>query len=195
MKVVAKIYRKINTDDKWKELLEKLRSEEYVVRENEKGIIIDLKEISYNGNGIIAYELSPLLKDATFLIDIREEGGAEDDSGNSMIVCAFSGVAIRPYYIRRKPRKGRDNAHFCVPKEVINIMGYNKRKEVTILHHEVKPLVEERMLILGTKTLFKEGLIQDLPYPLKRFSLAALAAIDKAQCKDCICIHYALSLY
>jgi hypothetical protein len=149
------------------------------------GIIVELPALNDPG----VYEVPMEVSDAVLYLDLTEHGGGRTNTGSGTVVCGLSGKALRPYYV---PRRGHlacnAHAYFCVPNAAVTVTGFRNGK-VKIEEHRIVRDGNNMTLIESTKLWYDE--LRMLPETFSRFRAAAQAAITKAKCYHCRCVHFA----
>lgn len=134
------------------------------------------------------YEIPVEVLDATFCIDLSENGGGMTNTGSGTIVCGLSGKALRPYYTP-KGYSNSDHAYFSVPSAVVTITGYRKDENIKIIEHRI--VLKDNSARIDSRKLWS-GEVEALPNLFSRFQAAAEAAAKKGNCYHCRCVHYAV---
>jgi hypothetical protein len=128
------------------------------------------------------------LSDANLYIEISESGGLSNKYSYSHIVCLGNGNKLRPYHIPGFKRPNEIHANFAIRSKVCTVECFD-HKYIKITEFTGNMLLDTRICYVSEVVLF-EGLQNDLPKELEKFSQAIIHAVIKANCPDCRHSHY-----
>jgi hypothetical protein len=164
-------------------LVDALSQDGIIAKPVKGGIIVELPAL----NDPDVYEVPVEVSDAVLYLDLTEHGGSRINAGSGTVVCGLSGKPLRPYYV---PRRGHlacnAHAYFCVPNAA-TVTGYRNGKVKIEEHRIVRD--GNMALIESTKLWYGEWMM--LPETFSRFRAVVQAAIIKAKCYHCQCVHFA----
>lgn len=152
-------------------------------------VIVDLRIFNNDGR---KYRYHVPLDGAILLIDCAESTSVVADESRkpvdvAVVVCGLtSGRRLRPYFV---PRDGSDRVHarFAIPGGVVSVAA-RKDGMVVIREHRI---IDRGATAWIEDNLLWGGKLEKLPGMYSHLRPAAEAAIEKANCAFCECVHWA----
>ncbi|MEI7498359.1 MAG: hypothetical protein WCK11_03695 [Candidatus Falkowbacteria bacterium] len=154
------------------------------------GLIIELRtEKKIQATDRDHYVLPELLKNARLFIDVVEWGGKSSENGCGTVVCGLRGSQLRPYYTSKESyvKPCGVHAHFAVPLTVVTVTC----SSVNVILIEVHKIYYTRTIAWIGSQIIWSGRFENIPQKHAQFRLAAEAAMAKANCPNCVCVHFA----
>ena len=146
-------------------------------------IDVDLPIAKNPETGIDWHVAPKTIGKVTFMLMASEEGGP--NTHEATVVCNLHG---HPYQIRQysAPIEESDKPFFAGTSNMVIVKATEER--IKIVRYDVSQ-VRRKAHIVESSPAF-EGRFVDLPVDLKRFSQAALKAIERLLCSDPCKIHF-----
>ena len=120
-------------------------------------------------------------------ISAAEQGGGFSLIGPHQIVCGLKGKALKAYSVGSSSKDVQ--AYFRAPVGLVTICINRQMHSDVIVITEHRIEREQRVAKIVSKPLW-QGRVKDLPESLGCYKMAAGAAVEKARCYQCRCIHY-----